>query len=167
MDKQKIREVLAGQPEGFPATIAQQLGVSEWAVVKELPAEAMRQAPVAAFDEIMAELTHWGEITFLVRNGSVVAEIKTSVPPGRHGERYFNLEHGVAPLGGHIGAKNLAAICFVEKQSRGNETLSIQFFDRQGDNMFKIYLSRTADKKIVPEQKEAYYKLRKRLTDDK
>lgn len=163
LDKQKIQEALVSQPNAFPSSIAQQLGVSEYAVVRELSADAVQEVPASSFDEIMKEVTQWGDLTFLVRNGSVIAEIKATVPPGSYGHGYFNFEHGASPIGGHICADQLGAIYFVTKPSFGMESLSIQFFDKQGENMFKIYLARTEDKQIIPQQKEAFNKLKASL----
>lgn len=163
LEKQKIQEALASQPNAFPSSIAQQLGVSEYAVISELSSDAVQQAPASSFDAIMKEVTKWGDVTFLVRNGSVIAEIKATVPSGSHGHGYFNFEHGASPIGGHICADQLGAICFVTKPAFGMESLSIQFFDKQGDSMFKIYLARTEDKQIIPQQKEAFNKLKESL----
>lgn len=163
MENQKILDALAKQPQAFPSSIAQELGVSEWAVVSQLPEENMQEVSSGAFDEIMKEVTTWGEITFLVRNASVISEVKGILPPGTHGHGYFNFAHGASSIGGHISVGNLGSICFVNRPSFGLESLSIQFYDKQGDAMFKIYLARSSDKKIIPEQKKAYENLKNRL----
>ena len=163
MVNEKIREALVKQPNAFPTMIAQELGVSEWAVVSQLTSEVMQEVDAAAFDKIMQEVTNWGEITFIVRNGSVIAEIKGIVPQGTYGRGYFNFAHDVSPISGHINVANLAHICFVQKAAMGMESLSIQFFDKQGDSMFKIYLGRGEDKKHILAQIDAYNKLQASL----
>ena len=165
LDNQKIKAALANQPSAFPSSIAQELGVSEWAVVSQLPKDLVQSVPASSFDAIMKEVTQWGEVTFLVRNASVIAEIKGKVPAGSHGHGYFNFAHGASGIGGHIAVGELDGICFVEKPSFGMESLSIQFFDKQGNNMFKIYLCRGEDKKILPEQRAAYLKLKESLLE--
>ena len=163
MEQQKIKDALANQPQTFPSMIAEQLGVSEWAVVSQLSAEMMQEVSVAAFDDIMEEVTKWGEVTLLVCNDSIIAEIKGRIPPGSHGHGYFNFAHGASSIGGHIRVTNIGHICFVNKPAFGMESLSIKIFDKQGEGVFKIYLARREDKTIVAEQKEAYGKLRESL----
>lgn len=163
LDKQQIREALVNQPNAFPSSIAQQLGVSEYAVISELSGDVVQQVDASSFDTIMKEVTQWGDVTFLVRNGSVIAEIKATVPLGSYGHGYFNFAHGASPIGGHICADQLDAICFVTKPAFEMESLSIQFFDKQGESMFKIYLARSEDKQIIPQQKEAFNKLKASL----
>ena len=162
MDTQKIKEALAKQPNAYPSMIAQELGVSELAVVSQLPEDTVKQVAVGEFDKIMDEVTQWGDVLFLVRNGSVIAEVKGPIPKGNHSHGYFNL-HGASPIGGHIHAESLGAICFVGKLVSGSESISIQFYDKSGNGMFKIYLGRGADRKILTEQKEKYDKLKDEL----
>lgn len=163
MDNKKIKEALANKPEAFPVAIAKELGVSEWEVISQLPDDVMQEVAGSSFDTIMKDVTGWGNITFLVRNASIIAEIKGVVPPGTYGSGYFNFAHGVSPISGHVRADNIAHICFVQKSSMGMESMSIQFFDKQGDSAFKIYLDRSKDRKIIPEQVAAYNKLRAAL----
>jgi putative heme iron utilization protein len=45
----------------------------------------------------------------------------------------------------------------------GLPSLSIQFFNLKGDPMFKVYVGRDKDRKLLPEQEEKFKQLRSRF----
>ena len=164
MDNKKIKDAIASQPNAFPVMIAKQLCVSEWSVVSQLSTDFMQEIPVSSFDKIMEDVSKWGDVTFIVSNSSIIAEIKATIPKGSYGNGYFNLAHGLSPIGGHICTDNIAHICFVQKDVMGMESFSIQFFNKEGEGVFKIYLARAENKQIISEQKNAYLNLKNNLS---
>jgi putative heme utilization carrier protein HutX len=120
-----------------------------------LPAANARFAPGDAFGDIMKELTGWGDVLFIVHTPNIVLECEGAVPPGEFGRGYFNL-HGDSPIGGHIKADRCAAVAFVRRPFMGRESCSIQFFDVDGDAMFKVFVRRLEDRSMDPAQVEKF-----------
>ncbi len=96
---------------------------------------------------------------------NIVLECKGAVPPGSSGRGYFNL-HGDSPIGGHIKAERCAAIAFVRRPFMERDSCSIQFFDTDGDAMFKIFVCRRADRTLEPAQIAMFEALAKAICGD-
>ena len=142
---------LAANPDGVIEALAREHGVTTLAATRMLPPQNCRWAPGEAFADIMGELTRWGDVLFIVHTPNIVLECQGAVPPGEVGRGYFNL-HGDSPIGGHIKAERCAAIGFVRRPFMGRESCSIQFFDVDGDAMFKVFVRRGVDRAMVAEQ---------------
>lgn len=166
MTKVDIKEMLPQHAGKATSMIARELGVTELEVVRALSPVAATEVAPAAFDAIMAEVPGWGPITFLVQNESVILEVKGELPTGSHGQGFYNLKHGASPIGGHIRAGDVRAVFFVTQPFMGMESVSIQFYNGQGNAMCKLFLSRTDDRTIRPDQRLAYEALRKRLQQE-
>lgn len=113
------------------------------------------------FEEVMIEIADWGEITFLIHTDDIVFEAKGEVPKGSAGRGYYNLSG--KPIGGHLKADNCESICFVSRKLFNNDSHSVQFFNREGGCMFKVYLGRNAKRDMFPEQIEKYKACRERM----
>ncbi|MDL2281145.1 heme utilization cystosolic carrier protein HutX [Selenomonadales bacterium OttesenSCG-928-I06] len=158
-----IRQAIKENPQQYPMLLAKDLGVSEWDVIKELGAENFTQVPIECFETIMHEVTSWGPITFIVTNDTVISEVKAELPNGSYAYGYYNFEHSKLGIGGHINKDALGGIGFVSRPFMGLESLSIQFFDKEGKSMFKIYLGRDEKKQIVRHQRDSYLRLKESL----
>lgn len=155
---------LAGNPDGVIEALAREHGVTTLDATRMLPPPMCRWAPASAFGEIMGELTRWGEVVFIVHTPSIVLECKGQVPPGTFGRGYFNL-HGDSPIGGHIKADRCAGIAFVRRPFMGRESCSIQFFDTDGEAMFKVFVRRGPDRALDQEQVERFEALACRFAE--
>ncbi|MDQ0357907.1 putative heme utilization radical SAM enzyme HutW [Rhodoplanes tepidamans] len=153
---------LAQNPDGILEVLARQHGVSTLEATRMLPAANCTFAPADTFADVMGELTSWGPMQFIVHTPSIVLECQGPVPPGEFGRGYFNL-HGDSPIGGHIKADRCTAIAFVRRPFMGRESCSIQFFDQDGEAMFKIFVRRMPDRSMDPEQVEKFEAMRVRL----
>ncbi|MBK5960819.1 putative heme utilization radical SAM enzyme HutW [Rhodoplanes elegans] len=153
---------LAANPDGVLEVLARQHGVSTLAATRMLPAANCTFAPAEKFADVMGELTGWGTMLFIVHTPSIVLECAGTIPPGEFGRGYFNL-HGDSPIGGHIKAERCTAIAFVRRPFMGRESCSIQFFDGDGEAMFKIFVRRLPDRSMDPEQVERFEALRAKL----
>lgn len=151
----KLAHRLAADPDGVIETLAREHGVTTLEATRMLPPVNARFAPGSAFADVMAALTGWGEVLFVVHTESIVLECRGAVPPGEFGRGYFNL-HGASPIGGHIKADRCAAIAFVRRPFMGRESCSVQFFDRDGAAMFKVFVRRLPDRSLDPAQVEAF-----------
>ena len=74
----------------------------------------------------------------------------------------FNL-HGDSPIGGHIKAENCANIAFVSRPFMGRPSCSLQFFNRTGEAMFKVFVRRDSERNLIAEQVERFDALRRRI----
>lgn len=160
--REKLAARLAGNPDGVLEVLAREHGVSTLDATRMLPAENCRFAPAEKFADVMGELTAWGDVLFIVHTPSIVLECEGAIPPGEFGRGYFNL-HGESPIGGHIKADRCRAIAFVRRPFMGRESCSIQFFDQDGEAMFKIFVRRLEDRSMDPAQVARFEELRARL----
>ncbi|TCO73260.1 heme utilization cystosolic carrier protein HutX [Rhodovulum euryhalinum] len=158
-----IRADLAAHPGSALEDIATRTGASFAEVLACLPMDEAVLVPGTAFEEIMAEIARWGEITLVMNTGDVILEAKGDLPPGSVAQGFFNL-HG-KPIGGHIRAGACAQVAFVARSLFGMDTRSVQFLDAQGGCLFKIYLGRDANRALIPAQVAAFETLRDRLAD--
>ena len=154
---------LAQNPDGVLEALAREHGVSTLDATRMLPAHLCVFAPATAFDDVMAELTGWGEVLVIVHTPSIVLECEGPVPPGSFGRGFFNL-HGDSPIGGHLRAENCTSIAFVSRPFMGRPSRSLQFFNGAGEAMFEIFVRRDEARDLLVEQVEKFDALRQRLS---
>lgn len=163
VDPAKIRAALAEKPNGILEFIAREQNVPLRAVLAELPAGEATAVSGETFDTVWAELTTWGDVLFLVHTKDVVAEIAGSLPAGTHGHGYFNI-HGDSPIGGHIKAENCGEIVVLDRTPpSGRRSCSVQFFNRDGEAMFKVFVGRDAERNLKPDQLAKFDAMKARL----
>lgn len=158
---ERIRDLLAAQPDGVIEAIAEAAGASYRTVLDELPRAAATALPGSAFEAVWTELAGWGEVLFLVHTSAGVFEIDTALNPGTFGRGYFNI-HGAAPLHGHLAAERCAAIYCVDRPFFGRRSCSVQFIDRDGGAMFKVFVKRDASREMLPDQLARFEALKAR-----
>ena len=157
--KPTLKDRLAGNADGVIEQIAREYGVSTLEVVRQLPAEHRTVLPATVFEPIMAALTTWGEVLFIVHTPDIVLECAGKIPPGSSSRGYFNI-HGDSPIGGHIKAENCAAIVFVSRPFMGRASRSIQFFNAAGEAMFKVFVRRDDKREMLAHQVAMFDALR-------
>ncbi len=161
--KKKVQEALNKDPNFMPAFLAKELGVPEGVVISALPDEMRSFANADRFEEIWEAATKWEKATFIVSNSGAIIEYKGKIPTGKFGHGYFNLMEKSHPLGGHLMVSQLGAICFLNKQLFNLESLSIQFFAKDGSQMFSIYVGREK-KELIPAVKEAWLEMKENFS---
>lgn len=154
-----LGERLAKNPDGILEQIAKEYAVSTLEVVRALPMENRTVVSGSHFAEIMKAVGTWGPILFIVHNNDIVLECEGVLPPGTYGKGYYNM-HGDSPIGGHIRADNCKAIAFVARPFMGRHSCSIQFFNGQGEAMFKIFVRRDEARELVMDQVASFDALR-------
>lgn len=159
-----IHAALTDTPHAALEDIAQAAGASVAEVLACLPRGEAVLLPSQVFEQVMADIARWGEITLVINTGDVILEAKGTLPEGKVAQGYFNL-HG-KPIGGHIRAGACAKIAFVSRSLFGMETRSVQMLDGAGACMFKIYLGRDAARALIPAQVAAFEALRDLLTEE-
>jgi putative heme utilization carrier protein HutX len=163
-ERKPLAERLALNPDGILEQIAREYGVSTLEVVRNLLPEQRTIAKGSSFADILADVTTWGEILFIVHTPDIVLECQGALPPGSYARGYFNL-HGDSPIGGHIRAENCRAIAFVSRPFMGRDSASIQFFNEAGEAMFKIFVRRNSARELIPEQLQKFEALRVRIRE--
>jgi putative heme utilization carrier protein HutX len=157
-----LQQRLATNPDGILEDIARTYCVSTLDVVRALP-EAHRTIVAGdRFETIFEAVTGWGSILFIVHTPDLVLECEGPLPPGTFGRGYFNL-HGDSPIGGHIRASRCKEIAFVSRPFMGRESRSIQFFNLDGDAMFKIFVRRDEARNLIADQVARFDTLRASL----
>jgi len=142
--------------------VARERGMTPAEALRLLPDSLCRWAPGAAFEQVMADVSGWGDILFPVHTVNAIVEVKATIPPVRFGQGFFNL-HGPGPLGGHLAASRCADIAFVRRPFMRAQTRSIQFYDAAGEGMFKIFVGRDAERRLIADQLLRFDALEKRL----
>lgn len=159
-----IRDALAANPGGVIEQIARDHDAPYQRVLDLLADGQAVAAPALRFDEVWADLAAWaGEVTFIVHTEDGVFETRGTIPPGTHGRGYFNI-HGDSPISGHIRAERCAAIDFVDRPFMGRRSCSVQFVNRDGGAMFKIFVGRNASRELEAAQVERFETLRRAVS---
>ncbi len=156
-----LHERLAKNPDGIVERIAREYGVSTLSVIEALPAANRTLIAGEHFAAVMKELEGWGEILFIVHTPDIVLECAGTIPPGSFGRGYYNI-HGDSPIGGHIRAEACARIAFLSRPFMGRQSASIQFFNGDGEAMFKVFVRRDENRELKAEQLEKFEAMRAR-----
>ena len=153
---------MAENADGVLEDIARTYCVSTLDVVHALPDANRKIVTGDRLEAILDDVASWGPILFIVHTPDLVLECEGTLPPGSYGRGYFNL-HGDSPIGGHIRASRCREIAFVSRPFMGRESLSIQFFNFDGDAMFKIFVRRDESRALVGEQVARFHALKAAL----
>jgi putative heme utilization carrier protein HutX len=156
-----LHERLAKNPDGIVERIAREYGVSTLSVVEALPPAHRTILKGELFADVMKELESWGEILFIVNTPDIVLECAGSIPPGSFGRGYYNI-HGDSPIGGHIRAEACSRIVFLSRPFMGRQSMSIQFFNGDGEAMFKIFVRRDEKRELKADQVARFEAMRAR-----
>lgn len=158
--KEKIADFIKNNEDFTVSKIANALHVSDKEVLLNLPNEVATVASGGKFDEIIKELETWGEVLIIKVTPSFVFEIKSKISKGSYSHGYYNFNHD-APLSGHLKADEIENIVFLSaKVIMGMLSHSILFLDKNGDDIFKIYVARDKNREFLPNQLEAFIKLK-------
>lgn len=149
---ERLRRALEAEPGGVLEEIARREGASYREVLEALPDGQSVAVAGERFEEVWTGLAAWpGEVTFIVHTQDGVFETRGAIPPGSHGRGYFNI-HGDSPIGGHIRADRCAAVHLVDRPFFGRRSCSVQFLNRDGGAMFKVFVGRGPDRELDAEQ---------------
>src|SRR4051812_9902040 len=144
-DVGRIREALAENPRAMTVQVARELGVAEAEVIRAMPEGRGTELDAGRWEQIVRALEGLGDVHVIVSNGGVTLEAF-----GRFGNfssfgegerRYFNVQTKSLDL--HIRPAAIGAVFAVRKPGHldGVETLSVQFYHREGFAAFKVFLT--------------------------
>lgn len=154
-----IREKLKANPDGVLEAIARECNVPTLAVLRELPSSDCTCISGVEFEDIWNEIVGWGEVLFIVHTADIVFECKSPLPPGSFGRGYFNF-HGGFAASGHLRETACAEICIVDRAFHGRRSCSVQFFNENGEAIFKIFVRRDSERNLDAAQLRAFERLR-------
>jgi putative heme utilization carrier protein HutX len=137
-----LRRQLAEKPDGVLEALAVQHGLPLQTVVECLPETMWTRVSGAHFVGAMEEIATWGPVTVIAHTKDVILEFEGPLPPGRLGHGFYNLQGGHGGLHGHLRADNCKTIVFLQRPFMGKDTASVQFFNADGEAMFKIFVGR-------------------------
>jgi putative heme utilization carrier protein HutX len=160
-----LEQRLAQNADGILEDIARTYSVSTLDVVHALPSGHRTIVAGDKLEAVLEAVTGWGPILFIVHTADIVLECEGALPPGSFGRGYFNL-HGDSPIGGHIRAARCKEIAFVSRPFMGRDSRSIQFFNFDGDAMFKIFVRRDEARNLIAEQVARFEALSRAMSGD-
>ncbi len=159
----EIKQAIAAKPDGVLEALSAQYGVSIQTVLECLP-EGVTRVDGRHFIDVLTDIAKWGDITFICHSKDAIIEFSGPLPQGEMGHGMYNLRGGTGGLSGHLRPENCAAIFFVRRLFMGMETKSIQFFNAEGETIFKIYVGRDRERKLKAVQVERFERLAMQFT---
>jgi putative heme utilization carrier protein HutX len=159
----RVRQELAEKPDGILEAIAARHKLPLQAVVECLPAEMWKRISGDRFLDVMHDVSNWGDVTLIAHTKDAIFEFEGSVPPGTTMHGFYNLKGG-GGLSGHLRHENCRAIVFLRRPFMGMATLSIQFFNADGEAMFKIFVGRDEARQLKGDQAERFARLERQFT---
>ncbi len=161
---ERIRQAIAEKPDGILESLAGEYGVSIQAVIECVPVGTTR-IDGAYFVDVLSDIAGWGDITFICHSKDAIVEFCGPLPQGRIGHGMYNLQGGKTGLSGHLRPENCKAIFFVRRPFMGVDTMSIQFFNAEGETIFKVYVGRDEQRKLKADQIERFTRLETLFSD--
>ena len=132
-----------------------------------------KQSAPKAFPERQALMPVWGGVPMprpqwqniwkkrLPHTPDAIVEVSGKLPNGKVGRGFYNFDHPETDGGvhGHIYYENCASIYLLERPFMGKATCSLNFINRNGGAMFKIFVGRDEAGELKQHQIEAMRKL--------
>lgn len=145
IEVERVRAAVEKNPRAMTVQLARELGVAEERVIRAMPAGMVTELDAARWEELVRAFEGLGDVHVIVTNGSVTLEAF-----GRFGNfstfgegerRYFNVQ--TKSLDMHVRPATIGAVFAVEKPGHmdGVNTLSFQFYHREGFAAFKVFLT--------------------------
>ena len=152
-----LRNSLAENPGQILEMLAGRFQCSFEEVINCLPAGTVKKTDGGRFVEIMQAIAKWDEaVTFIAHTPDVIAEVTGKLPDGSVGRGFYNFKEAEpGGIHGHIYYENCTAVYLVERPFMGKDTVSLNFINRSGGAMFKIYVGRDENGELRQNQIEA------------
>ena len=141
---EEIREWFTKDPSRMTMVASRHFQVPEAEVIGALVGQwPISQLREDSFREIMDALKAVGLVRIFVRSKAAVMECDGNLGEASYSNSgpFFNVDGGGLDM--HIMPAEIASVFAVEKKSHMNpedHTYSIQFFDKNGDSAFKVFL---------------------------
>lgn len=162
--QEQIFEAIKQDEKWSIEKLANNFEVGKLEIMQNLPFEIAKVISGEHFDELMNEIEGWSEVLIVKNTPNFIFEVQSALPKGSYAHGYYNLSHK-APLGGHIKVDSIKNIVFLSaKIVMGILSHSIIFLDENGEDIFKIYVSRDEKRNFIPEQLEKFMALKEKFS---
>lgn len=151
MNKTAIREKLLENPGLMLEGIATNASLTLAEVIELLPESMWKKKDGSCFVEIMQSLPALGKVILVMNTQDAILEFSGVLPNGKLGQGFYNFAYN-GPLHGHLRASHCQSIYLVERPFMKKQTVSLQFINKAGNAMFKIFAGRDEKGELVPEQ---------------
>lgn len=163
MLKEKVANLFQNNEKMSVLEAAKELKVSEFDILINMNEDVCKAVSSSKFDEIMQDIQNWGEVLFIKNTPSFVIEIKTNIPSGKYGHGFYNFDMKESNFGGHLKVDDIDKILFVSTKFMSMLGHSVQFYDKNGENIFKIYVARDKKRNLLENQVKAFEKLKMKM----
>ncbi|MRN37865.1 putative heme utilization radical SAM enzyme HutW [Neisseria sp. N95_16] len=152
-----LRNTLADNPGQILEMLAGMHQCSLEQAIECLPPELVKKTDGSRIVEILQAIAAWDDaVTFIAHTPDAIVEVTSKLPGGKIGRGFYNFEHAEeGGVHGHIYYENCAAIYLIERPFMGKATVSLNFINRQGGAMFKIYVGRDENGELKTKQIDA------------
>jgi putative heme iron utilization protein len=138
--RDRVAAALAANPNAMTMQLSRDLGVPEAEVIRALPEGRAVELDIARWEELIRSFEALGAVHVIVSNGAVTLEATGQFGNFSTWGEFFNVQ---TKLDMHVRWPRLGAAFAVEKPGHldGVPTLSVQFFDQDGQSAFKVFLT--------------------------
>jgi len=138
---ERIKAAIQKNPRQMTLMLARELNVPEAEVIRALPESQVRELDITRWEELIRALEPFDKVHVICSNGAVTLEAFGQFANFSKTGPFFNVQN--ATLDMHIRHQQLGSAFAVEKPGHmdGVNTMSLQFFDKEGNSAFKVFLS--------------------------
>ena len=156
--RERVQSALAEEPNAMTMQLAQRFAVPEADILRALPPGRVVELESSQWEAIIRDLEPLGKVHVIISNGAATLETSGVFKDFSIWGGFFNVQSPSLDM--HIRYDNLGSIFALEKPSHMNgvNTLSIQFYDRQGHAAFKVFLNFGGP--VTPERQAIFEQLR-------
>lgn len=139
--KSRIATVLEKTPRRMTSQIARDLAAPEADVIRAMARDKVTELDPSRWEQIIRDFEPLGMMHVICNSGCVTLEAFGQFSHFSTVGEYFNVQNRTLDM--HIRYEQIASIFAIEKPSHmdGQPTLSIQFYDRNGDSAFKVFFN--------------------------
>src|SRR3954451_11250881 len=156
--RDRVAAALTTNPNAMTLQLARDLAVPEADVIRALPGGRAVELDVTRWNDLIRALEVFGPVHVIVSNGAVTLEATGAFGNFSTFGEFFNVQ---TKLDMHIRWQRLGSAFAVEKPGHldGVPTLSVQFYDADGNSAFKVFLT-FGGKPPTPERRAQFDALR-------
>lgn len=136
-----IREAYNSDRSQMTLMLAHKLGVPEVQIMQALTGDTAHELDFSHWEDLIRAFEGLGNVHIIVSNGAATIEVFGRFGKFTNADGFLNVR--TKSLDMHIRSWELASVFAFRKPSHldGHESLSFQFFDRQGNAAFKVFLN--------------------------
>ena len=141
----ELRATLAKNEKGMVLEhLAHKYQCSYETVLNCLPEGTTKKIDGANFVLLMQKMATFEQhMTVIFHHLDSIIEVTGKIPQGEIAQGYYNLAHGAeGGLHGHFRYVNCYAIYLLDRQFMNRRTVAVNFINKQGECMFKVFVGR-------------------------